>query len=127
MKYNIVNLAFVAIALMLVSSPASLAAKPISGSKPNIIFVMTDDQGMGDPSCMGNPVLKTPHLDRFYESSTRFTDFQVSPTCAPTRAAIMSGRHEFRNGVTHTIEERELRYSDYIAAIFSMISTLRFE
>jgi arylsulfatase A-like enzyme len=69
--------------------------------------VMTDDQGMGDLSCLGNEVLKTPHLDHFYSQSTRFTEFHVSPTCAPTRSAIMSGRHEFRNGVTHTIKERE--------------------
>ena len=77
------------------------------GSRPNIILVMTDDQGMGDLSCLGNPVLKTPNLDRFYGISTRFTEFHVSPTCSPTRASIMSGRHEFRNGVTHTIRERE--------------------
>ncbi|MBL6763499.1 MAG: arylsulfatase [Verrucomicrobiae bacterium] len=82
-------------------------AKPLKNSRPNIILVMTDDQGMGDLSSLGNPVLKTPHLDRFYARSTRFTDFHVSPTCAPTRSAIMSGRHEFRNGVTHTIKERE--------------------
>jgi len=63
-------------------------AKPLVGSRPNIVLVMTDDQGMGDLSCMGNPILKTPNLDRFYEQSTRFTDFQVSPTCAPTRAAL---------------------------------------
>src|SRR5210317_1669346 len=80
----------------------------LMGSKPNIILVMTDDQGMGDLSCLGNPVLKTPNLDKFYTMSTRFTDFHVSPTCAPTRSAIMSGRHEFKNGVTHTILEREL-------------------
>ena len=68
---------------------------------------MTDDQGMGDLSCLGNNILKTPNLDRFYKLSTRFTDFHVSPTCSPTRSSIMSGRHEFRNGVTHTILERE--------------------
>lgn len=79
----------------------------LAGSRPNIILVMTDDQGMGDLSCLGNPVLRTPNLDRFYRMSTRFTDFHVSPTCAPTRSAIFSGRHEFRNGVTHTIRERE--------------------
>lgn len=79
----------------------------LAGSRPNIILVMTDDQGMGDLSCMGNKVLRTPNLDRFYGLSTRFTDFHVSPTCAPTRSAIFSGRHEFRNGVTHTIKERE--------------------
>lgn len=83
------------------------SAESIAGSRPNIILVMTDDQGMGDLSCMGNPVLSTPHLDRFHQLSTRFTDFHVSPTCAPTRSAIFSGRHEFRNGVTHTIKERE--------------------
>lgn len=75
--------------------------------RPNIVFVLTDDQGYGDLSCHGNPVLKTPHLDAFYRESVRFTDFMVSPTCAPTRAALLTGRHEFRNGVTHTIFERE--------------------
>ncbi|MFC1766434.1 sulfatase-like hydrolase/transferase, partial [Planctomycetota bacterium] len=62
---------------------------------------------MGDLSCMGNPILKTPHLDRLYERATRFTDYHVSPTCAPTRSAIMSGRAPFKNGVTHTIWQRE--------------------
>jgi arylsulfatase A-like enzyme len=75
--------------------------------RPNIIFVITDDQGYGDLSCHGNPVLRTPHLDQFHSESVRFTDFNVSPTCAPTRAALLTGRHEFRNGVTHTIFERE--------------------
>ncbi|MGJ8676710.1 MAG: arylsulfatase [Akkermansiaceae bacterium] len=82
-------------------------ATPLKGSRPNIIVVMTDDQGMGDLSCMGNEIVKTPHIDRFHEGSTRFTDFQVSPTCAPTRAALMSGRAPFKNGVTHTIYQRE--------------------
>jgi len=82
-------------------------SKALKNSRPNIIFVMTDDQGMGDFSCMGNEVVKTPHIDTFYQKSTRFTEYHVSPTCAPTRAAIMSGRHEFRVGVTHTILERE--------------------
>lgn len=82
-------------------------AKPLADSRPNIIVVMTDDQGMGDLSCMGNEVVRTPHIDAFYEKSTRFTDFHVSPTCAPTRAAIMSGRPPFKVGVTHTILQRE--------------------
>lgn len=82
-------------------------AGSLKGSRPNIILVMTDDQGKGDLSCLGNPDLKTPNLDKLHSVSTRFTDFHVSPTCAPTRSAIMSGRHEFRNGVTHTIKERE--------------------
>lgn len=76
-------------------------------ARPNIIVVLTDDQGYGDLSCHGNPVLRTPNIDAFYKQSVRFTDFNVSPTCAPTRSALMTGRHEFRNGVTHTIFERE--------------------
>lgn len=74
---------------------------------PNIVLVMTDDQGYGDLGFTGNPILKTPHLDAFARQSVRFTDFHVSPTCAPTRASLMTGRHEFRSGVTHTIHERE--------------------
>jgi arylsulfatase A-like enzyme len=79
----------------------------LTGGKPNIILIMTDDQGYGDLGCHGHPFLKTPNLDRLYTQSTRFTDFQVSPTCAPTRSALMSGRVPFKNGVTHTIWERE--------------------
>ena len=77
-----------------------LAQESLAGKRPNIILVMTDDQGMGDLSCMGNQVLRTPNLDSLFKQSTRFTDFHVSPTCAPSRSSIFSGRHEFRNGVT---------------------------
>jgi arylsulfatase A-like enzyme len=82
-------------------------AQSLSGRQPNIIFILTDDQGYGDLSCHGNPVLKTPNLDRLHKEGVRFTDFHVSPTCAPARSALMSGKHEFKNGVTHTIYERE--------------------
>lgn len=78
-----------------------------AAERPNIVLIITDDQGYGDLSCHGNPILKTPHLDRLYAESVRFVDFHVSPTCSPTRAALMTGRHEFKNGVTHTILERE--------------------
>lgn len=104
MKISLLTLAFV-VALF---SGLSLQSKSLKGTRPNIIMVMTDDQGMGDLSCLGNPVLRTPNIDRFYKLSTRFTEFHVSPTCAPTRASLLSGRHEFKNGVTHTIKEREI-------------------
>src|SRR5262245_20880701 len=86
---------------------SALAADSLAGKRPNIVFVITDDQGYGDISAHGNPVLKTPNLDRLHDEGVRFTDFHVSPTCAPTRSALMTGRHEFNNGVTHTILERE--------------------
>ena len=97
------------------------AAESLVGSRPNIVLVMTDDQGMGDLSCMGNQVLRTPNIDRFYEMSTRLTDFQVSPTCAPTRAALMSGRPPFKVGVTHTILQRERMAPD----VFTMPQALQ--
>ncbi|MBI5387818.1 MAG: arylsulfatase [Verrucomicrobia bacterium] len=75
--------------------------------RPNMVLILTDDQGYGDLSCHGNAVLKTPNLDRLHREGRRFTDFHVSPTCAPTRTALMTGRHEFKSGVTHTILERE--------------------
>ena len=75
--------------------------------RPNIVYVITDDQGYGDIAAHGNPVVQTPHLDRMHAESVRLTEFHASPTCSPTRAALMAGRHEFRSGVTHTIFERE--------------------
>ena len=59
-----------------------------STAKPNVILVMTDDQGYGDLGCHGNPILKTPNLDPLHRESIRFTDFHVSPFCTPTRAAL---------------------------------------
>ena len=98
----------VALSLLLsVSATAAAPTKPITGAQPNIIFILTDDQGYGDISAHGNPVLKTPHLDRLRAEGVRFTDFHVSPTCSPTRSALFTGRHEFKNGVTHTVLERE--------------------
>src|SRR5262245_35034369 len=90
--------------LSLVPFPAAAA---LAQKRPNIIFILTDDQGYGDLSAHGNPILQTPHLDRLHHESVRFTDFHVSPTCSPTRSALLTGRHEFKNGVTHTILERE--------------------
>jgi arylsulfatase len=75
--------------------------------RPNVVLVMTDDQGYGELACHGNKIIKTPNLDRLHAESTRFTVFHVSPTCSPTRASLMTGRHEFRSGVTHTYRERE--------------------
>ena len=106
LRYSLLSAGVFSLALL--ASPRLEAAEAeLSGSRPNIILVLTDDQGMGDLSCMGNAILKTPHLDRFHAQSTRFTDFQVSPTCAPTRAALMSGRPPFEVGVSHTILQRE--------------------
>ena len=65
----------------------------LGAARPNIVVVLTDDQGYGDIGAHGNPVLKTPHLDRLRAEARRFTDFHVSPTCSPTRSALLTGRH----------------------------------
>ena len=74
---------------------------------PNILKIVIDDLGSGDLSSEGHPWLKTPHLDGLRKDSLRMTDFMVSPTCAPTRAALLTGAHEFVSGVTHTIHGME--------------------
>ena len=86
---------------------ASSADADLVESRPNMILVMTDDQGYGPVGRHGHPWLQTPHMDRMFDASTRFDRFLVSPTCSPTRSAVMTGRHPMRNGVTHTILERE--------------------
>ena len=79
-------------------SPSLAAAK----KRPNVILVMTDDQGYGDLGCHGNPVLKTPEIDKLHAESVRFTDFHVSPFCTPTRASLMTGNHAGRTGAFRT-------------------------
>lgn len=75
-------------------------------SSPNVIIIMTDDQGYGDLGCHGNPAIKTPNLDRLHTESVRLTDFHVDPTCSPTRAALMTGRYSHRARVWHTVQGR---------------------
>jgi arylsulfatase A-like enzyme len=101
MKAHILTL----LTALLLSPLAALHAA--DATKPNIILVMPDDLGYGDYACLGNPIMHTPSVDAFKKESLLFTQFHVSPTCSPCRSALMSGRHEFKNGVTHTILERE--------------------
>ena len=70
-------------------------------SRPNVILVLTDDQGYGDFSCHGNPVLRTPNLDRLHGQSIRLTDFHVAPMCTPTRGELMTGLDALRNKARH--------------------------
>ncbi|MDH3649617.1 MAG: arylsulfatase, partial [Saprospiraceae bacterium] len=69
---------------------------------PNVILIMTDDQGYGDLGYTGNPHLQTPHLDALAKESIRFSQFYVSPVCAPTRSSLMTGRYSLRTGVRDT-------------------------
>jgi arylsulfatase A-like enzyme len=78
-------------------STASLQRFASAKKKPNVIVILTDDQGYGDLSCTGNPVLKTPSTDRLAAESVRFTDFHVAPVCTPTRGQLMTGMDALHN------------------------------
>ena len=82
--------------------------------RPNVVLVMTDDQGYGDLGCHDNPVIQTPNLDKLYMQSVRLTNFHVGPTCSPTRAALMTGRYCNRTGVWHTVMGRSLLRKDEV-------------
>ena len=73
-----------------------------SATKPNIILIVTDDQGFGDVGYYGNPNIKTPTLDSLATNSVRFDEFLVNPVCAPTRSAIMTGKYSMSTGVHDT-------------------------
>ena len=76
--------------------------------RPNVIIVITDDQGYGDLGCTGNPWIRTPNLDAFHDEAVRLTDFHVSPLCTPTRGALMTGRRPVRNGAWATCWGRSI-------------------
>ena len=104
---------FIKTPLLIILAFACLSAQWVAANdKPNVIIVMTDDQGYGDLGCHGNPVLKTPNLDQLYADSVRFTDFHVSPFCTPTRAALMTGNHAGYAGAFRTSSGRTMMHRD---------------
>ena len=76
--------------------------------RPNIVLIMTDDQGFGDFGFTGNPVIETPHLDALAERSVSIEEFYVSPVCTPTRASLMTGRYHLRTGAVDTYKGRAM-------------------
>ena len=70
--------------------------------RPNVILIMTDDQGYGDFGATGNELIRTPHLDGMAKRSATMTSFYVSPVCSPTRASLMTGRYNYRTRVVDT-------------------------
>lgn len=83
-----------------------------AADRPNVILIITDDQGYGDMSAHGNPILKTPNMDRLRESAVRFTDFHVAPMCSPTRGQLLTGIDAMRNGCTTVNEGRSMMRSE---------------
>ncbi len=106
---------------VLPSCAGASQAAAVRSKRPNVILVMTDDQGYGDLGCHGNDVIVTPNLDELYNQSIRLTDFHVDPTCSPTRSALMTGHYSSRTGVWHTIMGRSLlgKHEVTMADVFS--------
>src|SRR5262245_29043287 len=83
----------VSLCLILLAILGFAASAAAAGDRPNVILIMTDDQGYPDLGCHGNPILKTPHLDAMASRSAVLKQFYVSPVCTPTRASLMTGRY----------------------------------
>jgi arylsulfatase A-like enzyme len=81
---------------------------PSPAARPNIVLIMTDDQGYGDFGLTGNPVIRTPHLDAMASRGAQMTTFYVSPVCAPTRASLLTGRYNYRTRVVDTYVSRAM-------------------
>lgn len=105
MKHHTMNSVLCVLILLAAWGVPVLAAD--ANGKPNIIFIMTDDQGYPVVGAHGHPWIRTPEMDKMHAQSIRFDRFMMGSTCAPSRAGIMAGVHSIRNGVTHTIYERE--------------------
>lgn len=101
------------LSLMLLPCTQVIAAEKIEDN-PNIIFIITDDQGKNDLGCEGNKYIQTPNIDKFYRQAVRFTNYHVSTTSAPSRSSIMTGRHTNRLNVFHTISGRSILYEDEV-------------
>ncbi len=89
----------------LAAALALAAVRLVAGepARPNILFILTDDQGWPTLGCYGSKLVATPHLDRLAAEGARFTDAYVMPQCTPTRAALLTGQHTARNGLWHVI------------------------
>ncbi|QDT01979.1 Arylsulfatase precursor [Rubripirellula lacrimiformis] len=80
----------------------------VLAGRPNVVFVISDDQGYGDLGCTGNPIIKTPNIDRLASQSSGLSDYHVAPTCSPTRCSLLTGHWTNRTGVWHTIMGRSM-------------------
>ncbi len=99
-----------AVGLFLYSVP--VFAEP--ASRPNVVLILTDDQGWGDVGYNGNPQVHTPNLDRLARESTSLDQFTTYPSCSPTRAGLMTARHAYRTGVTEVLGGNFMMHPDEI-------------
>jgi arylsulfatase/arylsulfatase A len=101
-------------ALALALALALPAPAALGDGRPNVLLIVSDDQGFGDLGRHGNPVLRTPHLDRLASEGIEIAQFYASPVCAPTRASLMTGRYNYRTRVVDTYLGRALMDPDEV-------------
>ena len=93
------------LAAVFVTLPAFNAAP--AAVRPNVVVVLMDDFGWGDPSCYGNAMVKTPHMDRLAKEGIRFTQgYVVSPICSPSRCGIITGQFPARWKITSFLQTK---------------------
>lgn len=102
------NRLFQWVAVLVLVPPVPAPAAQAEVTRPNVVLIMTDDQGWGDVGCHGNEIIQTPHLDRLAGRGVRFDRFYVSPVCAPTRASLLTGGYDVRTGVSGVTGRREV-------------------
>ena len=125
-RFVFITIFFLSFAVSCVKNKTDVENK----KRPNVIIILTDDQGYGDFGFTGNPLIKTPNMDALAARSAKMNNFYVSPVCAPTRACLMTGRYNYRTGVVGTflgramMDPREttlaevLKSAGYATAIF---------
>lgn len=96
------------ICLVLTTSLTALSGNVVVAESPNVVIVISDDQGYGDLGCTGNPIIKTPNIDHLASESSGLIDYHVAPTCSPTRCSFLTGHWTNRTGVWHTIMGRSM-------------------
>jgi arylsulfatase A-like enzyme len=92
----------------LLAASAAPIIRAADGPRPNVVLIITDDQGFGDVAIHGNDKIRTPNMDRIAREGVRFTQFQVCPVCSPTRSSLLTGRYNYRTGVVDTFLGRSL-------------------
>lgn len=93
-----------------------------ASTRPNVVLIVTDDQGYGDLGRHNNPIIQTPNIDEIASQGARLTNFHVDPTCSPTRSALLTGKHSLNAGVWHTILGRYMLGPEHITLAESLQS-----
>jgi len=96
------------------AEPPKESPLPAAPVRPNVVLIMTDDQGYGDLGVHGNPKIRTPYIDKLAKQGIELTHFYASPVCSPTRASLLTGRYNYRTGAIDTSYGRSLMYPDEV-------------